>query len=461
MKKINKKRILILIGLIILILLGIKAFRDSKAEKIIDISANCKDSQKLIEDEKVTIQAINEGKDAISITLPEFVNEKKVSKYLMTNQEVVTKNEEKDENSVNEQKNESTKEFEEKLPGEKIYLTQEEKDKLNIDLVVEYDSLEIEKERLYNKKLALEDKEKEILNVSGYMPLKTEMNVENIDLSTIEKQIESEYPNKKICGNYKIKLLLDGQEYNPQKYEQKLNIEINLSENKEYTILEYKNEKLSKYEKAEVGKDKITIATTEINSYLVLEEANNSDAESLNTENQDDIAVQADEIATGTSKSRLEIDDYETDKNYYTGLNYTEDGNKTNSGKYAENKLRKVTINYYGYNYDSVQTDNPPIGTISDTETQNIVTYKKCVPVDSSGNISIQLIDNPFMNRPQGKGFNGWKTNNTNYSNSIITNRNNFVQTLSANENNIKNSSGEYVIDLYPDWIDANVIFVS
>ena len=461
MKKINKKRILILIGLIILILLEIKAFRDSKAEKIIDISANCKDSQELIEDEKITIQAVNEGKDGISITLPELVNEKKVSKYLIANQEIVTKNEEKEENSVNEQKNENTKEFEEKLPGEKIYLTQEEKDKLNIDLVVEYDSLEIEKERLYNKKLALEDKDKEILNVSGYMPLKTEMTVENIDLSTIEKQIESEYPNKKICGNYKIKLLLDGQEYNPQKYEQKLNIEINLSENKEYTILEYKNEKLSKCGKAEAGKGKIIISATETNSYLVLEEANNSDTELLNSENQDDIDVQADEIATGTSESRLEIDDYETDKNYYTGLNYTEDGTKTNSGKYAENKLRKVTINYYGYNYDSVQTDNTPIGTISDTETQNIVTYKKCVPVDSSGNISIQLIDNPFMNRPQKKGFNGWKTNNTNYSNSISTNRNNFVQTLSTNEKNIKNSSGEYVIDLYPDWIDANVIFVS
>ena len=461
MKKINKKRILILIGLIILILLEIKAFRDSKAEKIIDISANCKDSQELIEDENVTIQAVNEGKDGISITLPELVNEKKVSKYLIANQEIVTKNEEKEENSVNEQKNENTKEFEEKLPGEKIYLTQEEKDKLNIDLVVEYDSLEIEKERLYNKKLALEDKDKEILNVSGYMPLKTEMTVENIDLSTIEKQIESEYPNKKICGNYKIKLLLDGQEYNPQKYEQKLNIEINLSENKEYTILEYKNEKLSKCEKAEAGKGKIIISATETNSYLILEEANNSDTELLNSENQDDIDVQADEIATGTSESRLEIDDYETDKNYYTGLNYTEDGTKTNSGKYAENKLRKVTINYYGYNYDSVQTDNTPIGTISDTETQNIVTYKKCVPVDSSGNISIQLIDNPFMNRPQEKGFNGWKTNNTNYSNSISTNRNNFVQTLSTNEKNIKNSSGEYVIDLYPDWIDANVIFVS
>ena len=102
MKKINKKRILILSGLIILILLEIKAFRDSKAEKIIDISANCKDSQELIEDEKITIQAVNEGKDGISITLPELVNEKKVSKYLIANQEIVTKNEEKEENSVNE-----------------------------------------------------------------------------------------------------------------------------------------------------------------------------------------------------------------------------------------------------------------------------------------------------------------------------------------------------------------------
>ena len=64
-------------------------------------------NEELIEDEKATIQAVNEGKNGISIILPEFVNEKKVSKYLMTNQEVVTKNEEKDENSVNEQKNES------------------------------------------------------------------------------------------------------------------------------------------------------------------------------------------------------------------------------------------------------------------------------------------------------------------------------------------------------------------
>lgn len=34
-------------------------------------------------------------------------------------------------------------------------------------------------------------------------------------------------------------------------------------------------------------------------------------------------------------------------------------------------------------------------------------------------------------------------------------------QTLTTNINNITDNSGKYVIDLYADWIDANVIFVS
>lgn len=65
------------------------------------------------------------------------------------------------------------------------------------------------------------------------------------------------------------------------------------------------------------------------------------------------------------------------------------------------------------------------------------------------------------MDRPAGKGFNGWKTNNSNYSSSITTNSNTYEQTLKTNISNILNDSGEYVIDLYVDWIDANVIFVS
>ena len=105
--------------------------------------------------------------------------------------------------------------------------------------------------------------------------------------------------------------------------------------------------------------------------------------------------------------------------------------------------------------------DYTPYGTISDTEKQMILSYRKCIPVDSNGNISVELIDNPFMNRPLERGFNGWKTNNSKYSSSINTNTNTFVQTLKTNVNNIKDSSGNYVIDLYTDWAEANVIFVS
>ena len=65
------------------------------------------------------------------------------------------------------------------------------------------------------------------------------------------------------------------------------------------------------------------------------------------------------------------------------------------------------------------------------------------------------------MNRPIGRGFNGWKTNNSKYANSISTNSNTFVQILQTSANNIKDSSGNYVINLYPDWIEANVVFVS
>ena len=86
------------------------------------------------------------------------------------------------------------------------------------------------------------------------------------------------------------------------------------------------------------------------------------------------------------------------------------------------------TINNISYNNLSVNSfkttitigdEYTPYGTISDTEPQTLVSYRKCVPVDSNGNISIELIDNPFMNRPLEKGFNGWKTNNTKYENSI------------------------------------------
>ena len=310
-------------------------------------------------------------------------------------------------------------------------------------------------------------------------------------------------------------------------------------------------------------------------------------------------------------EKKLLLNDYEADKNYYKGLNYTENDSKISTGKYTEKNLKKVTINYYGYNYNlkkpieyniklktkaeitnvgnvdyewdydnwqniytridtitctvsgikKIKEDHPeffadkgwtmsiqapnnyflnyfsvdktnsqnnnidvnisngmimvngsdtsklkedndtwifnfkvafksdtetnlnnitynqltvnsfnttiregddiPYGTISDVENYSVVSYQKCLPVDVDNNIKLDLIDNPFMNRPNGKGFNGWITNDNRYSGKIITNSSTFEQKLVTNIGNITNESGEYVVNLYPDWVEANIIFVS
>ncbi len=645
MKKINKKKILILIGFVIIVLLGIKAFRDSRAENVIDIESNFKDSSGLVSDENMQIKALNEGKNGISLTLPDIVNNKKIKKYIITKKDIMNDStnevsnnviENLVENEVNESANVSTNVSQdianntngettnedniiEMNPGEKIYLTQEEKDNSEISFTIEYDTITVDQTVLYNKSLTVENDDKEIICVSGYMPFDTQIKVENTDISNIENQIKQSYQDCIIYGNYNIKLGTNDEDYNPKKYEQKLNIEFTVDENKKYNLLEVQDEIIQEIKDFKVDSSKIIIETDEIKTYLILE--NQPKEEQINNQDevQNDETVFSDEVlakSDDTDDSILEIDDYDSDKNYYTGLNYTENESKVNSGIYPESKLRKVTVNYYGYNYDlgkpekqekhnitlsatankkdtgsvsqdweqsdwggwnqiytrtdtitctvsglnqirkkysgckfskwtakiavpndnfnsyfnsdltnsansgiSVSLENSvitvtgdsfqglndssdtwsftfkvsfkdssdwsinnisynsltvnsfetlitigpenPYGTISDTETQAVISYKKCLPVDSSGNITMELIDNPFMNRPEGKGFNGWKTNNTKYSGSISTNTNDFVQTLKTNENNIKDSSGNYVIDLYPDWIEANIVFVS
>lgn len=403
-----------------------------------------------------------------------------------------------------------------------------------------------------------------------------------------------------MCGNYNINLVSDNKKYEPKKYNQKLQIEMSVNKGMNYIVLEISNEKVTKNSKIKLNDENIVFEVEEIIPYLLLEQ-------------QDNQSIYVEEIIENEEDLKLEIDDYESDKNYYLGLNYTENDNKVSSGKYTESNLKKVTVNYYGYDYSkeltkqkkysvalnasakrtatgsvtservnnrtyysrtdtitltvsginqlkeqypefkanskwsvnitapstafsnyfyetgttsanssnnikislannvftvtgadlsSLITENDeiaitfyitfrsttrsyinnisytdlsteqlkttitvgdymPYGTISDTEQQILVTYNKCIPVDESGNITLELIDNPFMNRALERGFNGWKTNNTKYSNNISTNSNTFVQKLVTNVNNIKTDEGNYVVDLYVDWITANVVFVS
>ena len=112
MKKINKKRLVFAIILIIMLVLVIKFLNDSRADDLIEITANILDNSGLLSDEQYTILANNEGKNGYSIILPEIINNKKVIKYFVENKQIESNQENKEEIQILE-----------KTAGEKIYLT--------------------------------------------------------------------------------------------------------------------------------------------------------------------------------------------------------------------------------------------------------------------------------------------------------------------------------------------------
>ena len=620
MKRLSKKKnIAIWIVLIILIIIGLRVFTKSKASKIETITANFKDNSGILSDEISEVLATNEGESGVSLILPDIVKDKKISKYIVLKKDIIN-----DENNINEETNETAIEM---RPGDKIYLTQDEIEKSQIILNIEYDTKDIKEQKMYNKKLTQtsEDGKKELVTVSGYMPVDTKLEVTQADISNIQDEVITNYPNNDILENYNIKLTSEENEYNPNEYEQRLNISILIDGKKKNTILEIEENKVQEIPNVIFEENVAKFEVENLKTYLVLQQ--NKKTEILSDDNTNEQVIADDSIledkndiatiAVGGEETKLKIDDYEKDKNYYFGLNYTENNSKESTGKYAENNLKDVTINYYGYDYNLTELKRPekydvslnataqkttkgnitttqegwgwnqttyynridtititvrglnalrqqypgfkvdstwnfeaeipnnnfskyyyqegtnnanngvsvnlendiitvngsdssnllsnedtctftfkiafrstnrnsvnntdyttlttrsfkttiqigddytPYGTISDTEQQMIISYRKCIPVDNNGNISIELIDNPFANRALERGFNGWKTNDNRYANSINTNSNTFVQTLKTNINNIKDNSGEYVINLYVDWVEANVLFVS
>ncbi len=101
-------------------------------------------------------------------------------------------------------------------------------------------------------------------------------------------------------------------------------------------------------------------------------------------------------------------------------------------------------------------TEKNLIGYVSadGNERQTLFTYVKCIPI-TNGNISFDLIDNPYMDRPAGFGFDGWTTNEQGYNFSL--NSNTKVQTLTIDTNGSK----DIIINLYVNWKEANIVFVN
>ena len=113
---------------------------------------------------------------------------------------------------------------------------------------------------------------------------------------------------------------------------------------------------------------------------------------------------------SGITDTTVYINDLESDYNYYQGLNYTQSNTGAlptgnNQSLYGDSNLVKVYIKYSGEDIN----DNNLVGRVSLTEQQYEYIYYKYYVVEN-GYVTIELIDNPFANRPNNKGFNGWVT---------------------------------------------------
>lgn len=456
------------------------------------------------------------------------------------------------------------------LPGEKVYIDKKILDKDKAEFVVVYQTIEINNTKLYKQELNAEDNSVNI-KVTGYIPLEYSLNVTSQDDNTINELREGvkEFEESDILVAYDIKIVNGEKEYQPKDYYQIVQVEFNSEEQFSGKI-------------KKVPVQVVHIAENDAENSINFEKI------SLQDKTEDTLEFSANEFSTyvvftssSIQKDKINIYDYDSDYNYYTGKNYTDNDEGINQKNYTDDTLAKVTVNYYGYDYsknldeqttfsitptwnnvsnsssygytnynisitansssaqiidnnsnwtmkftlptnvgqyfnitrtagnnnglDISFDSNTNIVTVSASNwnnwTQNSLTsyqlnlvltfsqsvninsvsnlsitavekyivgytsadtnerqclysYVKCMPI-TNGNVSFDLIDNPYMDRPAGFGFDGWTTNESGYNISI--NSNTKVQTLTTSLNGKK----EIEINLYANWKEANIVFIN
>lgn len=164
-----------------------------------------------------------------------------------------------------------------------------------------------------------------------------------------------------------------------------------------------------------------------------------------------DIPLHESEITNTT----VYVNDLESDYNYYQGLNYTESktgalptGNK--QSLYSDSNLVKVYIKYSGEDINDANL----LGHVSLEEQQYEYIYYKYYEVENNY-VTIELIDNPFADRPNNKGFNGWVTD---YPNAVISfDEETYTRYVTIPVTYTNGVPDTINITFYSSWLDANI----
>lgn len=167
-----------------------------------------------------------------------------------------------------------------------------------------------------------------------------------------------------------------------------------------------------------------------------------------------------DYIESTIKDNKVIINELESDYYYYKSLNYiTSNGNlptTENKNIYNEENLVQIKITYNGNE-----------GHVSLTEPQDTYIYFKMLEVNNNNTedtsddyVLIELIDNPFTDRPTDKGFNGWYTD---YEDAEISFNNDYYERyvkvpITYNE---EGKPEKIDIKLNAKWTEAKVVNIN
>lgn len=149
------------------------------------------------------------------------------------------------------------------------------------------------------------------------------------------------------------------------------------------------------------------------------------------------------------------VNDLVSDENYYTGLNYTEITNTTgelpsgnNQNLYGDSNLATVYIRYTSEDIN----DDTIYGSVSLEEDIRTFIYYKKYPV-YNGELTFDLIDSPWANRPNNKGFNGWITD---YDGAVISlDIDTYIRKVTIPVSDLSNPID---ITFYSSWTNATTV---
>ena len=363
MKKLNKGKIIILIVLLILIIFELVAFRNSRAEKILPISATYTDLEGKVEAVTINIEAKNEEESGYSVILPDVVENKKVLKYSVTQKAIINGN------TANQSEEETEMEL---LPGDKLYLTDEELENKKIELKLEYDT----KDNLYNQKISANN-DKFDIDVEGYFPLNAKLSSEIVEKEALNQDIDKFLYTTTWDVAYKVAIKGDGQEFKPTE-DVKISFKSNEIENITNDV--YKivragadGNNLTEITGFAIDQNKMSFNSSSLGIFTILK--NSSQAETTNdTNNLANIATPAKAVVTNNGKIEDVWDGNAATKFAYGKGTYEEPyliananelsylASQVNSGNTYENTCFQLAININLNNINWIpigNTDNP------------------------------------------------------------------------------------------------------